>query len=558
MSLDMFSAFELIQQGFVGYYGYDYLGNKLSSNVSFKDFFTKKDANGVRTFPVAAQQPLYIAGYIQDKFRYKDMIMSIGLRVDRFDANTKVLKDPYSLYEIMTAKEYYETKLKQPKPDNIGDDYLVYLTQDSRTPNFNYENKPDLIKAFRKGDQWYSNKGEAVNPDAYLGVGTKTYAKFKVDGEFPQIRSLNYDPDLSFADYKPQLNFMPRLAFSFPISDVANFFAHYDVLVARPSNNYVTALDYLFFDLTGRTPENNANLRPEKTIDYEVGFQQKLNETSGIKFAAYYKEMRDMIQLRFYKYITAPLAINEYQSFSNLDFGTVKGFTFQYDLRPTGHVSGNFNYTLQFADGTGSDAASQRDINRRNGNIRTLSPMNFDERHRFVFTVDYRYDDPMRYDGPKLFGAEIFKNAGANLQLITVSGRPYTKRQQPQRFGGSQLEGQINGARLPWTFNVDLRVDKTFSLSKNPKNPLDVNVYVRVQNLLDTRNVAGVYSATGSPDNDGYLESSFGLGTLENIRQSRGAAAVAAYQQSYLMRLLNPGNYYLPRRIFLGAIFNFN
>jgi hypothetical protein len=250
------------------------------------------------------------------------------------------------------------------------------------------------------------------------------------------------------------------------------------------------------------------------------------------------------------------LAINEYVSYSNLDFGTIKGFTFQYDLRPTGHVSANINYTLQFADGTGSDPASQRDINRRNGNIRTLSPLNFDERHRIVGTIDYRYD-AFNYNGPTLFGTEIFKNAGANLQVITVSGRPFTKRQQPQRFGGTQLESQINGARLPWTFNLDLRVDKTFSISKNPNNPLDINVYLRIQNLLDTRNVAGVYSATGSPDDDGYLQSSFGQGTLENIRISRGEAAVAAYQQSYLMRLLNPNNYFLPRRIFLGAMFNF-
>ena len=44
----------------------------------------------------------------------------------------------------------------------------------------------------------------------------------------------------------------------------------------RPSsNNIVTALDYFYFDDNGRTPENNANLKPERTIDYEVGFQQK-------------------------------------------------------------------------------------------------------------------------------------------------------------------------------------------------------------------------------------------------------------------------------------------
>lgn len=39
MSLDMFSAMELTDRGSVNYQGYDYLGNKLTGNVKFEDFF---------------------------------------------------------------------------------------------------------------------------------------------------------------------------------------------------------------------------------------------------------------------------------------------------------------------------------------------------------------------------------------------------------------------------------------------------------------------------------------------------------------------------------------
>ena len=553
MSLDMFSARELNDQALLGYYGYDYLGNKVTSKVSFNDFFTARGADGARTFPVAPVQPIYVGGYIQDKFRYKDIIFSLGLRVDRFDANTKVMKDPYSLYEVMTAKEYYDNILKTKKPDNIGDDYKVYLTSNTlgRT-NYNY--KESDIRAYRSGDQWYTKSGQPIDPVVLLGEGAQTFAKYQTD-TFPTIKQLGYNPNISFEDYKPQTNFMPRLAFSFPISDVANFFAHYDVLVSRPSsNNIVTALNYFYFDDNGRTPENNANLKPERTVDYEVGFQQKLNDYSGIKIAAYYKEMRDMIQLRFYKYLPAPLKVNEYSSYGNLDFGTVKGFTFQYDLRQIKHVSANINYTLQFADGTGSDPASQRGLNRR-GNIRTLSPLDYDERHRITATIDYRYDDG-KYDGPRLFGADIFKNAGANLQLVTVSGRPYTKYRQPQPFSASQIEGEVNGSRLPWTLNLDMRIDKTFTIAKSSKKPLDINAYLRVQNILDIRNVNGVYAATGSPDDDGYLASARGQSELANTLASR-ANDFEAYQQSYLMRMLNPNFYFFPRRIFLGATFIF-
>jgi Carboxypeptidase regulatory-like domain/TonB-dependent Receptor Plug Domain len=553
MSLDMFTARELNDQGLLNYSGYDYLGNKLQGNVSFNDFFKATDATGTRTFPVAPFRPIYIAGYIQDKFRYKDIIFSVGVRVDRFDANTKVLKDPYSLYDIVSAKDYYDNTLKTAKPENIGDDWKVYVNPYTNRPVDNTNN----IKAYRQGEQWYNKSGQPIDPVLLFGQNAQTFGRYKagVAGtDFKQIKQLGFDPEQAFEDYKPQTNVMPRLAFSFPISDVANFFAHYDILVARPSSNStVSALDYFYFDDVNRTPEDNANLKPERTIDYEVGFQQKLNETSGLKIAAYYKEMRDMIQLRFYKYLPSPLKISEYASYDNLDFGTVKGFTFQYDLRPTGNVSANINYTLQFADGTGSDANSQRGLNRL-GNIRTLSPLTFDERHRIVATIDYRYEGA--YNGPVLFGADIFKNAGANIQVSTVSGRPYTKRVQPTPFGGSILDGGINASRLPWIFNLDLRLDKTFRVSKNPKNPLDLNVYLRVQNLLDTRNIAGVYSASGSPDDDGYLTSARGQSELANTEASR-PGSLAAYFNSYQMRMLDPDFYYQPRRIFLGAMFNF-
>ena len=46
----------------------------------------------------------------------------------------------------------------------------------------------------------------------------------------------------AFKDYEPVVNVMPRVAFSFPISDEALFFAHYDVLTQRPVSESSTVL----------------------------------------------------------------------------------------------------------------------------------------------------------------------------------------------------------------------------------------------------------------------------------------------------------------------------
>ena len=52
---------------------------------------------------------------------------------------------------------------------------------------------------------------------------------------------------LAFKDYQPELVFMPRISFSFPISDQAQFFAHYDVLTKRPTTgNRLNPIDYYY------------------------------------------------------------------------------------------------------------------------------------------------------------------------------------------------------------------------------------------------------------------------------------------------------------------------
>src|SRR5690606_23788189 len=106
--IDWFSADELLNNGnsYVAYYGYDYSGKKQKTRASFDDFFTQKDEYGNYTRPIPSFQPIYMAGYIQDKFAaFEDLIFNIGIRVDRFDANQKVLKDPFLFYEAHTLRE---------------------------------------------------------------------------------------------------------------------------------------------------------------------------------------------------------------------------------------------------------------------------------------------------------------------------------------------------------------------------------------------------------------------------------------------------------------------
>lgn len=521
LSLDMFSADELLNlsgNAFVGYFGYTYTGGKQNGTVNFNDFWTQKDADGNYTRPIGAFTPTYIAGYIQDRFDYKDLHFNIGVRVDRYSANTKVLKDPYSLYPVTTLSDVagtYNFVNGGTHPSNLPNDAVVYVSDNQST-------SPTII-GYRTGTTWYDPTGKVIEDPAVL----KQYS----DGRDPQpmiqdqykhtkMTDSNFNPNLSFTDYSPQVTVMPRIQFSFPISDVANFYAHYDIYSQRPYPNTIgnaTAWDY--YQLSASAPTgviNNANLRCQRTFDYEVGFQQKLTDHSAITLTAFYKERKNMVTI--VPYIFAyPYG---YQTFGNRDFSSTKGSTLMYDLRATNHLKMQLSYTLQFAEGTGSNYNGGRGllstlINEGFPNLRYVTYLNIDSRHYIAVNADYRYFEG---EGPTIRGKHFLQNAGANFVIKTRSGEPYTRYTDAL---GQTVVGGVNGARLPWHFNTDLRVDKDFALKfgkrnketvegVKPKRPNYVKAIVMINNLFNTREILGVYGFTGRTDDNGYLVSSFG------------------------------------------------
>lgn len=546
-SMDMFSADELLRDGFslVDYYGYDHTGEKLSSNPSFEDFFTEKNEDGVYTRAIGAYEPIYMAGYIQDKFAFEDIIFNVGVRVDRFDANQYVLKDPYTLFESYTVGEVntFDNQSYQ-HPANMGSDYVVYVND--------YQN-PSQILGYRDGDTWFNAQGTEIKDLTILKGAYFPY--IKNPGQVDENPTAN-----AFEDYEPQTTIMPRIAFSFPISDEANFFAHYDVLSQRPSsNNRLNITDYYYLQQRAGNTINNPNLKPEKTIDYELGFQQRLSKSSAMKLSAYYKEMRDQVQA-FYHAAAFPVP---YYSFKNQDFGTVKGFQLGYDLRRTGNVWLKTNYTLQFAEGTGSDATSGLNLLRNNQpNLRTILPLEFDRRHSINVIVDYRFSEGKKYNGPAIKrkkGDEVksiplLENTGMNVVVKATSGKPYSKSSEIRSIyvgqGERILEGSINGSRMPWTFRIDAKLDRDIKFKMGNKNAY-FNIYVEVLNLLDAHNIQAVYEGTGDPDDDGFLNDSERQDFIVNQLSEQ------AFRDLYAVRMNTPYNYGFPRRIRVGLSFNF-
>jgi outer membrane receptor protein involved in Fe transport len=320
---------------------------------------------------------------------------------------------------------------------------------------------------------------------------------------------------------------MPRIGISFPVTDQALFFARYGVTSQRPSSNLASLASLVG---TGGVP---SDLLPEKTTEYEIGFRQRVGARAALTISGFFRQIENLIQNRRVNTATP----SSYGVAQNVDFGTVKGVEFGFDLRRSGGVAANVNYTLSFADGTGSDSGTTGTItwvDETPPNF--ISPMNFDQRHRFNVNLDYRLG---KGEGPSILGTKIFENFGVNVLLTAGSGYPYTPVIEPFSLAGAaratQPKGGVNSGRMPWSSRVDFKLDRRFPLSG--KTALTASLWV--QNLFDQVNVNNVWRFTGLPDDDGFLATAGG----DTFLADQGPVAY----DMYTSRLRALGNVGIPR-----------
>ncbi|HTA84227.1 MAG TPA: carboxypeptidase regulatory-like domain-containing protein [Bacteroidia bacterium] len=565
-SLSMFSASDLLNNGssIVSYSGYNYAGQLENTTPTIDDFFNAHDANGNLTYPIAPYHPIYIAGYLQDHFEFKSLRFDVGVRVDRFDANQPVLKDPYLLYPAKTIAEVKGTSLGENIPTNLSNNDVVYV---------NNAQSPTQIVGYRNGSTWYNASGDEISDPTVIASATSN-GSIQPYLENPNQSSVGAN---AFTTYTPTVNIMPRIAFSFPISDMAGFFAHYDILTSRPPGvgyNIFSPTQYLFINSNIGSVISNPALKPVQTTDYELGFTQALNEkrTTALTLSAFYRAPKDEIET--YRFLDAyPVS---YLAYNNIDFGTIKGLTLAYTLSRIGDFKMRAAYTLQFATGTGSGPNSGYNLaNSGNPNLQIPIPLDFDQRHNIQVNLDYHFQSGEgQYDGPIIKthsgkSIEILSNAGINVNFVATSGTPYTVQGNATEgdpnaenvgIGIAQhysLVGSVNGSNLPWQYRVDLKVDKDFPLTFKGKDKdkeghkCDLMVYLAVTNLMNTENILNVYHYTGSPTDDGFLASAQGQLSIA------GSTSPQAFVDQYKIKEQDPTYLSLPRTIRLGVQFNF-
>jgi outer membrane receptor protein involved in Fe transport len=340
----------------------------------------------------------------------------------------------------------------------------------------------------------------------------------------------------------------PRLGIGFPVSDRTQFHINYGKFFQRPDlvRLYV-GYDFMAARMVqpgSYYPFPSPNLEPEKTTQYEAGFTHQLGPNTAIEITAYYKDVQGLTQI----FHQTPAFPQTYDYFANTDFGTIKGIDFNLAMRRSHNIRLDLKYTLSWATGTGSYAETQFNVAWQNPlqPPKSTAPLDYDQRHSIIGVVDFRTSAG---EGPRWGNILPLENLSANAVIQVFSGTPYT----PMHLFDAATEaavnpepmGHVNSRNIPWTFNIDLKVERQLTVGGYQIVP-----YVWVQNLLNRDNAAMVYESSGEPDVTGWLSTEDGQSWVRNTAINNGA-------YYYQLKEQNPRNFGSPRVILFGLRMEF-
>lgn len=353
----------------------------------------------------------------------------------------------------------------------------------------------------------------------------------------------------------PRTYVSPRLGFSFPVTDRTVFHAQYGKFIQQSMlrdvyQGYNVVADNIKGGFAISSPVG-FGLKPEQTIQYDIGFTQQVGDIFSFDITGFYKDIKDQIQIRTI-YSVPGATHTEYYAWVNGDFATTKGIEFKFDLRRIRRIAASIDYTYSDAQGSGSNPSTGFRMIWQSPTStpffpQQITPLDFNQTHRGSINLDYRFADN---DGPVILGNKLLENLGLNLLFTFNSGYNYTRI---EGFGNARIPLEpLNTSTTPWTFQLDAKLDKTIYLFGR----FNVNIYLWVINVLNTQNAIGVFGTSGDAYDNGWLTSKQGAGTIEGYRKY-GEEHAQRYIDLYKALNYNAGNFGTPRQIRLGIKLNY-
>jgi outer membrane receptor protein involved in Fe transport len=289
---------------------------------------------------------------------------------------------------------------------------------------------------------------------------------------------------------KPRLALSPRVGISHPITENAKLFFNYGHFQQMPTYEQMYRLSRSgSHDVRGI---GDPGLVPEKTVAYEIGFDQSIAEACLVQVAAFYHDIskeRDYTQ-----YISADGSMNYFKATNNL-YEDVQGLEVTVKKASAGWWTGFLNFTYQVSNAghflwarVYQDPKAQRDFDRDTRAMYQERPIPQPFARGMV-----SFFSPRSF-GPGFFGMRPLGDWNLNLIADWRAGQWVTWNP------GQKLNVSQNVKSKDW-FNLQLRLAKTVSFDR-----LHFTFFVDMDNALDARrlSMAGFYD---SHDYDFYFQS---------------------------------------------------
>lgn len=310
--------------------------------------------------------------------------------------------------------------------------------------------------------------------DFIINAGLR-FERFEPNGRYiPDfLNPLGEDRQVVTAEADAENMVLPRIGVSFPITarGIIHFSYGHFAQMPRLRNMYLNP-DFEYPEDAAPT-FGNANLRPERTVSYEIGLQQQLTETIAFDVTGYFKDIRDYLTRQQIRYSTIP-GRDIFNVYVNRNFVNVKGVTFALTKRRSrdGLVSANIDYTYQIAEGENDDpnAAFFNFLSGRENELEVI-PTDFDQRHVVSSTVTVSRP----------------QNWGVSLIGRFSTGYPYTPVLLDQNIDDLPRSG-----RKPSQIKLDAHLYRNVGFGG-----LDARLFAKVYNVLDMRNELFVFDETG-------------------------------------------------------------
>ncbi|NWF90981.1 MAG: TonB-dependent receptor [Ignavibacteriaceae bacterium] len=336
-------------------------------------------------------------------------------------------------------------------------------------------------------------------------------------------------------DSKIKHTLSPRLSISYPITDqgIIRFSYGHFYQIGSLSSLYTNSNYYV--TNVGETPVfGNANVEPQKSVQYEIGLQQQLSEDLKLDVTGFYKDVSNLI---YTQYIFTETG-RAYQMLTNLAYSNARGVTISLFKRrsPGGLFQASIDYTFSIAEGNRTEPASELFFSEQSGKQTEtfLVPLDFDRLH--VLNATLALTEPNDWTAGFVF----------NMQ----TGTPYTPSLPSNLVSINYIQ---NSGNQPLQWNVNFKLEKYFDLG-----PLKTSVFLQVENLFDTENELFVYASSGRAlSNVEQVQNSLEFQNLKT-RINRGDSGLVPLSQIENYYSQRPDRVNRPREVRLGFSLLFN